>query len=204
MRRRRTGKTKGKLGRSLNRRVTKIERNLRAILDSIAVDFTQSSVALDATPTVTHITPGTGADGVKSKLLSFEIQGVIKQNLASAIIDDYRIDLVLDRQPNKVAITPLVFYGSATPTTERLLIVQQQKRFRIIKSWRGYLSSSEGSNSFRKFGGTFKLNLMCISTVDANFADTNLLKNNISLIFWTTASANQPLLTFRSRLMFIE
>ena len=84
--------------------------------------------------------------GQDVKVKSVHIRGVVKQNLASALIDDYRIDIVLDRFPGLAANTPLLVYGDATPANFALKNFQNRKRFKILRSIRGHLSSNEGSN----------------------------------------------------------
>ncbi len=187
-----------------DRRLNKIEKKIRDSQEAMSLPFAIVSGVMNATPQVVHIDPATTPDGLKSKMLMFEIHGVIKQDLASAIIDDYRMDLVLDKTPNKLAQLPVTTYGSATPTIETLTNQSQRKRFRIIRSWRGYLSSSEGSNSFRKFDAKIRLGMIVETSADGNFTATNLLKNNLSLIRWTTATANQPIITFSSSILFGE
>ncbi len=191
--------------KTLTKRVGKIERRIRQSQELQLAQFDQTATALNATPTVTHINMASKPEGRKAKMLFYEIKGVFKQNLASAVIDNYRLDLVLDKNPNKLAQTPLNNYGSATPTVEVLRnILNSEQRVRIIRSISGSLSSSEGSASFRHFHWRVKLGMVSVSSVDGNFTATNLLKNNISLIFWTTATANQPTIQFESILKFDE
>ncbi len=187
-----------------NKRLRRIEKRMRDTEEIMFDEFNISAVQMNATPVVLHITPDAQGDGVKSRMLLFEIHGVVKQDLASAIVDDYRMDLVLDKTPNKLAQLPLNTYGSATPTTETLLNPGFFKRFRILKTWRGYLSSSEGSNTFRKFDAKMKLRLVVETATDGDFAFNQIIRNNLSLIRWTTATAAQPTITFSSRLSFTE
>lgn len=186
-----------------NRRLGRIEKKIRDSTEQIENSFSLASAAMNATPVVLHMVPA-GAEGLKAKLLSFEIHGVVKQDLTSAIIDDYRVDLVLDRHPNKIAETATIIYGSATPSNEEYVRINEGKRFKILRSWRGYLSSSEGSMSFRKIDAKIKLNVIVESLTSDTFTATSIIKNNLSLLHWTTATANQPTFQHKIRLVSNE
>ncbi len=177
--------------------------NKKKIHDTREMDNTDQdtgALTLNATPVVLYIIPSSANTGNKVSIKSFQLRGVVKQNLSSAIIDDYRIDLVLDRRPDKAAITPLLYLRSATPRIDAYKDFDEKERYRIIKTWSGYLSSSEGSNSFRKINYYTRLNYFAEG--DNGVSQTTITKNALYIVFWTTASANQP--TFQAEFSIVS
>ncbi len=97
----------------------KNKRTLSRVAEMDGAFQSVASIAMNATPVVKNIAHSFATTmGNKWKLFSLRVTGTIKQNLASALIDDYRFDVVLDRMPAGVAITPLLVYGAATPKWE--------------------------------------------------------------------------------------
>ncbi len=164
---------------------------------------TLAAVALNATPTVRYINPG-GMLGVKLPVKSFQVRGVVKQNLTSAIIDGYRMDLVLDRHPDGAAITPLLYLGTATPKLYEYKDFDRKERFKIIKTWSGYFNSNDGVASHRRINDYFRLNYMFESSAASQESNSVAEKNALYLVFWTDASANQPTIEFKSRIVFVR
>ena len=174
--------------------------NKRKIADTREISVsptTLGSTVMSSTPQILYLQPA-GTDGSKVKVTSFQIKGVIKQDLASAIIDDYRVDLVLDRYPAKLILTAISYLDATNPTILDFKTFAAKERFKILKTWSGYLSSSEGSNSFRKFNDYIRINHF--SEGDDSFDQDQVTKNALYLVRWTTASANQPLAQFKARL----
>lgn len=163
-----------------------------------------SDVALSSTPTVLLLIANMGMSGNKTTLKSVQVRAVVKQNLTSALIDDYRVDLVIDRAPAGVAITPLLYLGDATPNITAYKDFDGKGRYKILKTWSGYLSSSEGSNSFRKINSYVRLNLKSETNQFDQYAQGNLIKNALYLVRWTTASANQPTFKGDIRVVFAD
>ncbi len=182
----------------------KVDRKQKQDLEYFeAVGIPLAVVALNATPTSLALLLA-DLQGFKMQMLSVQVRGVIKQNLASAIIDDYRMDIVLDRRPDGGTITPALVYGSATPKIYAFKHFGNKTRFKILRSIRGYLSSSEGSNSFRVINEYVKLNLSYESKSRDSETEANSIKNMIYLIFWTTASANQPTIEVHHKIVTRE
>ncbi len=178
------------------------KKKLAAKLDLDFVNDNDATQALNATPTVLLIFASMEMSGFNLTLKSFQVRGVIKQNLASAIIDDYRVDLVLDRAPAGVAITPLLYLDSATPTITAFKSFGSKGRYRILKTWSGYLSSSEGSHSFRKVNSYIRLNFKVETKAENAYTQANLIKNALYLVRWTTATANQPTVAMDMRIVY--
>lgn len=160
---------------------------------------------MSSTPTVVDVTlaVSSGANtrtGFNVFMKVLRIRGLVKQNLTSALADDYRIDVVLDRFPEEALTTPLEVYGSATPSTIRQVIFGERKRFKILKSWRGLLEPQ--NNIGRHISADIKLNLKLETDTDAVFGFGSLTKNMIVIFFWTTATANQPTFLRNFRIEF--
>ncbi len=177
-------------------------KTIREQVDLKVTDLVVTEIALAATPAAATYIVGNSVDGNKVKVKSIQIKGVVKQNLTSALIDDYRLDLVMDRMPNKTIITPLLYLGDATPTVLAYKDFGSKGRYRIIKTWSGYLSSPEGSNSFRKINYFKSLNIMQTSETANTMSQASIIRNAFYLVMWTTASANQPTFEGNIRMVF--
>ncbi len=205
MRRRRQVGRKPKAKSKVNKALQIAKKNrcdLRILHEPDNSTIIKTSTVLDATPAITNVT-GLG-DGSKVRFNSFRIRGVIKQNLASAIIDDYRIDIVMDRHPGAVQITPALYLGAATPTIDAFKNFDSKERYKILRTIRGHLSSSEGSNSFREIDEYIRLNVLQETNTDGNFAVTKLTKNALYIVHWTTSTANQPTFNYTHQLVMSE
>ncbi len=193
--------------KSVARRALNIAKSNKAVIkahfEMKKQDLIETAdTALNATPQITMINIAADTEGLRITAKSLQIRFVVKQNLASAIIDDYRVDVVLDRRPNKVEITPLLYLGDATPSIEAFKAFGEKSRYKILRTWSGYLSSSEGSNSFRKVNAFIKLNLVQEAVTQDSMAQSTIIKNAIYLVKWTTATANQPTFGGETRLVF--
>ncbi len=175
-----------------NRKAIRTQRDFKVGEEIVA------QAALNATPTVRFLIQ-VNIEGTKVLVKSVQVKGIVKQNLTSALIDDYRVDLVMDRYPDKAAITPLLYLGSATPKVLAFKDFAEKARYRILKTWSGYLSSSEGSNSFRKINYFKSLNITKTSDTINSISQTSIIRNALYLVFWTTATANQPTFEFSYR-----
>ncbi len=164
---------------------------------------TISSAALNATPTVLYL-GAIGVAGFRATLKSFRIRGVFKQNLTSAIIDDYRMDLVLDRTPAKVIITPTLYLGAAAPILEEFKLFSVKGRYKILRTWKGYLNGDVGGKSFDMIDDYVRLNLVTETDTVNSLNQDEVIKNALYLVRWTTATANQPLFQGRFRLVFSD
>ncbi len=156
----------------------------------------------NATPIVDMLNDGlSGGEDFKNKMRSLQLRGTIKRNVASTLIDDWRVDIVLDRNPQGIEVTPLLVYGTATPTIGEMKNHSLKKRFKLLRTLSGVFG--EGGNGV---GGVvinvyLKLNLVCVAKTTTTWTQAGLLTNAIYLIYWTSASANQPIPALKSRIM---
>lgn len=167
-------------------------------------DLLQNTINVDGTTSTTasatYLTNLARMTGNSVILKSVHVKGVIKQNLTSTALDGYRCDLVLDRIPNKVALTALALYYSATPPIHEFKAFTEKGRFKILKSWRGYFNeSTKVSETLEAY---FKLNLKAVSSVNDSISSTEILRNALYLVIWTDASANQPTYDIRTRVVY--
>ncbi len=170
---------------------------LKQIVDFRYSDTGATTGTLNATPVVLFL--AMGGTGYNVQMVSCHVKGWIRQNLASVITDDYRMDLVLDREPNKTALTPTLYLASATPTIHRMKVFKDRQRFKILKTWSGHFN--ENVNVSRKIEGFFPLNLKVKSNTADTFGQAQVLNNALYLVYWTTASANQPTFSHIARVV---
>ncbi len=182
-----------------NRRIRAIERKLKAIIEMRHTDDLTNAPTMAATPVVFYMSITTDPHGFKQKLNTLRVTGFVKQNLASTLQDDYRIDFILDRLPEETAVTPAEIYGSATPTVFAMIDFDFNKRFKLLKSIRGIFNSNDGVGSHRLFDHTIKLNMIQETESEGSFSQANIIKNGLYWIVWTTASANVPSCSFAYR-----
>ncbi len=169
--------------------------NKKKLKDVVEVQNSDSStgvLTLTAVPQVTYISSVTPVEGFEIQLKSVNIKGFVKQDLASAIIDDYRIDLVLDRRPNKAILTPTLYLGATSPTIHAFKDFGEKARFKILNTGSGFLNGDVGENSHRLINRYFKLNLKMESDTATGMAQSNIIKNALYIVAWSTASANKP------------
>ncbi len=159
------------------------------------------TATLNATPAVLFMSADS-ADGVKAKVKSIRVSGYVLQNLTSTITDDYRIDLVMDRYPDKAVITPLLYLGTATPKIAEFKNFLGKERYKIIKTWSGHFN--ESTTVSRKISGYFRQNVTQVSVTNNSMGQTDIIRNAYYLVYWTTASANQPTMYLNWRLVYSD
>ncbi len=184
-------KPRKKKGSKVDQALRLAKSNRKAIrreVEYVQNDLVFALAAMNATLLVTHI-PVAGPTGNKGEIKSIQLQGLVLQILASALNDEWRVDLVLDRQPNGVLPTATEIYGSATPQIYAYRDFDKRFRFKILRSFRGVFNESVMTSSV--IDTYVKLNL--ITEQDStSFAIGNMTKNTLVLVHWTTATANQP------------
>ncbi len=154
--------------------------------------------AMNATPVVVFLYP-TGGEGYSIKLKNYYIDFMIRDNVTSVLMDDWRVDIVLDMLPDGSNLTPLKYLGHATPTITHRKIIGGQSRFKILRSFAGCVNKTSG-NGFFHFNGKVPVNRMMVSNTGGDFAIAKITKNALFLVYWTTASANQPTIGYHSYL----
>ncbi len=190
----------------LRRRIRKIERKLRSAIElNTANTFnTLITSTLNATPIVVQpmVQVNTAVDhGFKVLMKFIEIRAEVRQNLASNLADDWRVDLVLDKLPNGATIASVAdVYGDPTPDITHIPLFRSRDRFRVLRSWKGLLNEVTGVG--RMFGGKIPLNVMAVSKTADNFVPTTMIKNSLVIFLWTTATANQPVVTMHFQTIF--
>lgn len=169
---------------------TKLKTQMKTVGEQVRGTVKTSTDPFNSTPVVDLI-EATG-DGLRTRITSVQVQGTIKSNLTSALSDDYRIDLVLDRQPKGVKVTPLEVYGNATPAIGALKNLTYKERFKILKSKTGVFNKACMTVGI-PLNWYVKTNLISESATANSFTQANVQTNAIYLIYWTTAAANQPI-----------
>lgn len=173
----------------------KNERKLSTAVEVVQATAVTSTDAFNSTPRVDLIT--LSGDGLKTMIKSVQVKGTIKQDLASTAADDWRVDLVLDREPNGTEVTPLLFYGTATPTIGAFKNIIYKKRFKILRTESGIFN--ENTVVGHIINWYVRLNLIAETKTVNSWTQSNMTKNALYLIYWTTAGANQPVPAFQSR-----
>ncbi len=181
----------------------KNQRTINQVVDRITVKQAEVSVSLAATPSVVALSiQDNKGNGRKAKILMLKLNIEVRQNLTSAIADNYRIDLVIDKRPTTSIATSTLIYGAASPTIGEFIEDDETNRFRLVKSWRGLLEPE--NNIGREIMWQKRINLIQEVDVDGQFGtQSSIIKNQLLLIQWTTATANVPT-TARNMLMLIE
>lgn len=177
------------------------KKQLATVVDIVSND-TALSATFNATPNVVYLQPN--GTGLKTRITSIRVKGIITRAVASTLADNWRMDIVLDREPDGVEATPLLVYGTATPSLGHYKNGLLKSRFKILRT----MTDIFGENAAWKSGSVIdwyiKLNLIAVSKVADSFAQANIQKNAIYVIFWTTATANQPIATLRTRITSMD
>lgn len=160
-----------------------------------------STTAFNATPIVTLI-QGEG-NGTRTKLTSVQLKGTVKQDVSTTgDIQDYRVDLVLDRMPiSGENATPAMIYGSATPQIGELKNLLYKKRFKLLRTHIGvFPEGTAGNATGHVLDWYVKLNLVQNTSAVGNWTNSDIQNNAILLVYWTTSTSNQPIPSLKTRL----
>lgn len=152
-------------------------------------------VAMSRAPTVRYIQPPS-CDGFKQTCQYIEGRLYVQADSVSSENSNWRVDLVLDRQPAGVVLDTADLYGTAQPPRITALIpLSDKERYKIVKSWSGGFNDAAGPTSrmVRRFHLRSGLKLEA-SAVTPSQAE--IQKNAYYLVFWTDASANTPIITY--------
>ncbi len=201
----RKGRFKGKKQSKLDQAFNTSKANKKKL--SVAIETQSSGIVtatdvFNATPIVDFIAPA--GSGFKTKLSSVQVKGTIKRDVASALIDDWRVDLVLDREPKGIEVTPLLVYGTATPTIAEYKNFNLKQRFKLLRSVSGLFGEGGTGVSGMIINWYVNLNLIAETGTENSFAQNAMTKNAIYLIYWTSAAANQPIPALKVRIMSID
>lgn len=141
-------------------------------------------------------------DSGKSKIIGVRVSGFCSQDLTSTLLDDYRVDLVLDRLPDGVLLTAAKYTQSSdeTPLFNELIKDDMTERFKILKSWKGHFN--ENTVVHREINWYKKLNLVADSNAAGNITQASQTKNALYFVCWTTAAANQPSYVLEARVYY--
>ncbi len=165
------------------------KKKLSTVAEMQLTATVNAETAFNATPIIKYVLPV--GEGLKTLMTSVQCRGIIKRNVASDSIDDYRLDLVLDREPAGTEVTPLLVYGTANPELGDFKNINLLRRFKILRTMIGAFGESGNGVSHRVINWFVKLNLIA-ECKSAGFSQANISKNAIYLIYWTTSGANQP------------
>ncbi len=200
-RRTRRAPRKGKQKSKADQALSLAKSNKRNILEDRGINLDNyvlaHGTALNATPVVRYIGPSQMKD-YKIRMYNIYLDMIIRYNVTATSIDDYRFDIVLDRAPNGVTLTPLLYLASATPTVTALKIVGGQGRYEILRSYSGCVF--EETDSFVHVKDKIPINKMFVSKVTGSTTNVNCIKNAIFVVMWTTSGANQPTIGYNLRL----
>ncbi len=175
------------------RQVKRLRSKVNAGIDYAIVEGSLVSQAMTgtATPDITFLGPVVGED-MKAKVKSVSVRGTINQNVASAVTDNWRVDLVLDKVPDGANVTPLELYGDATPRISAFKNFLYRSRFKILRSVFGDFNEQGPLSAVINW--YVKLNNTQETTSSGSFGVANLLKNALFLVIWTEATANFPII----------
>ncbi len=168
------------------------KKKLAYSVEAVSTD-TEVTTISNATPVVMYFTPS--GEGYKCKLTSCRLKGIIPHATTGI---DWRVDVVLDRDPDGAAITPLLLYGDATPVITTFKNSNLKSRFKILRTEFGE-SAIGAVQPATVFDWYIPLGLIAETKVVNNFQQANIQKNAVYLVYWTTAGADQwtPSMTFR-------
>lgn len=197
-------RTKRKKGSKVDQALRLAKANRKAIksdLEYVETDLLVASAAMNATPVVSHIAiSATGGNKIMMK--SLQLQGLVLQNLASALNDEWRVDLVLDRNPQGALPTVVEMYDLATPQIYAYRSFENRRRFKVLRSWRGVFEGSTKTSEV--LDAYIKLNLIAEADDGAFTTIAPIFKNALVLVRWTTATANQPTFEGITRIVHVR
>ncbi len=146
--------------------------------------------AFNATPIVTFLIPV--GEGEKTQMTHVTLKGIIKRNVASDAIDDYRLDVVLDKAPAGVKATSALVYGSATPELGDPHNNLTRGRFKILRSMIGAFGESGNGIAHRVVNWRIPIKRIVVSKTANSFVQDAIMTNAVYVFYWTTSANNQP------------
>lgn len=169
-------------------RIAKANRTFEVLKYSdVNVAMTASAV-----PTVVFLQPPT-CDGEKQTIQNIEARMYIRQNLTSTVVDNYRVDIVLDRYPSGVTLDLSKLYEDATPRITALPSYDMRDRYKIVKSYSGAFNAQSPTSRMINF--KVRSGLVCEADGQTPSQDS-IQKNAYYLVYWTEATANTPIITY--------
>ncbi len=187
------------------------KRNRRELNDYNEIGYISTTTPITGTlndaPATLEI-PSGAEEGVKNIIKSVRVTGWIRQNFTSILNDDYRVILLLDRNPRGTLPTATDLFGVANPAINVHKGTFDFRRFKILRSMRGILKkvavAAGEVGDVALFDFYVKLNLVQLTQNAGNFGVANITKNAISLMLWTTAVANEPTFSFNRVVTFTD
>ena len=160
-----------------------------------SLSYSEDSLAMTASnaPALLYIQPPT-TEGSKQTISYIEGRIFVRRNLTSAVIDTWRVDLVLDRQPAGVVLNYADLYNSdATPRPTALMDYDAQSRYKFVKSWSGAFGPQD--NQFKMINFKVRSGLKVEADSRIPYQDS-VNKNAYYLVWFTNAATNMPLITY--------
>jgi len=142
---------------------------------------------------IRYIQPANGKTQV-SKIVSISGKMQILSDLTTVLHDPWRVDLVLDRQPNKTTIDPTDVYNLAYGYTTALRNYDNSDRYKIVKSWGNVLTPDVISS--RTINFKISSGLMVDGSEAGLYGIADLTKNAYYLLFRSDSTADPPLFTY--------
>jgi len=179
------------------------ERNKKVLYDCLEVQMATASTistALDTTPALTYLAPA--GTGLKTRLTSVQLRGTIKKNVSSTANDGYRIDIVVDRHPDKSVLTSLLYYGTDTPKIGQYKNFNLKKRYKVLRTYAGVLGVDDQQGLY--IDTYIKLNLINETAIANTWTNLNQMRNAVYVIYYTDVSNNHPIIELQARLVCID
>lgn len=149
------------------------------------------SGTLNTTPSVTHVTlTATPAlTGYSAMLKSIRVQGYIKS--ASAALENYRFDVILDRDPTPGTIATAGQLYTDSGSISSPMRHDTKNRFKLLRTVKGWVHNGDSK------GGVFfdlykKLNLKIECKTAATYSQAEQTRNAILIVHQTDATGSQP------------
>ncbi len=178
------------------------KKKLSAVSEIISSGTGTAVTVFSSTPIIKFI--DTGGEGFKTLVKSVQVRGSIKQDPASTVVDDYRLDLVLDREPAGTVITPLLYLGSATPNIGEFKNHLYKRRYKILRSHTGGFDEAAEGRSIDFIDWYVKLNLIAETKSEGSYSQSNIQKNALYLVYWTKSAANQPVPSISYKINYLD
>lgn len=166
-------------------KMAKANRSFASTLYTLLDTMTGSKI-----PEVTYIQPPDNAGGgEKQTIQEIEFNLIVKMGAGDS---NWRVDIVLDRMPSKATLSLADVYDDNTPECTALMSFDNRERYKICKSYQGFLSLTENNtHQILKFSVPSGLVAEADGTV---FNQSNILKNAYYLVYWADAVTGFPVI----------
>lgn len=182
------------VARSIDRTANKALRiaNRGKVIAARNAHATKSPFQASNVPAIKYLQPP-DATSFRQTILKMIARIYVEQDVNSTVIDDFRIDIVLDRAPTGLPLSIENVYNTVTPRITHDIKQNDRDRYKLVKSFTGGFGKGGATSRAFSFKVRSGLRVECTSNVPSQAA---VQKNAYYIVYWTSSTVNTPKITY--------